>query len=180
MKRILVSTDFSDASRAALGYALEFADAVGAAVVLLHVVEEQAVCQAPPSGIRELFTRTVDPTGNTFCYEALREPADRDVYEEAQRKLTALLPPFFGDHVRTIVAAGDIAGQIVRVAREERATLIVMGTHGKRSWRRLTLDRVTAKVIQHSPVPVLTLWSPQISNAQRESAPDLTGVKWPG
>lgn len=177
MKRILVPTDFSDASRAALEHALAFADAVGAEVVLLHVVDEDAMSHTQLSGIRELFTMTIDPTGNTFCYEALRESAPHDVYEEAQRKLTTLLPPLFDDHVRTVVAVGEVAETIVRVALEEHVTLIVMGTHGKRGWRRLLLERITEQVVQQSPVPVITLWATRSMMAQRDPLPQGAAVE---
>jgi nucleotide-binding universal stress UspA family protein len=177
MKRILVPTDFAAASRAALDHALEFADAVGAEVVLLHVIDEEAVDPAHLSGIRELFTMMVDPTGNTFCYEALQESTDHDVYEEAQRKLTALLPPLFCDHLRTVVAAGDVADEIMRVAWEERITLIVMGIHGKQGWRRLLLERVAEKVVQQSPVPVITLWPGRGAMAQRDPPWGRYGVE---
>lgn len=72
-----------------------------------------------------------------------------------------------------VMAVGDVAEEIVRVALEERVTLIVMGIHGKKGWRRLLLEHVTEKVVQRSPVPVITLWSP------RGSLRPLTGVERP-
>jgi nucleotide-binding universal stress UspA family protein len=39
MKRLLLPTDFSEASRIAVGHAVELSDAVGAEVLLLHVVD---------------------------------------------------------------------------------------------------------------------------------------------
>jgi nucleotide-binding universal stress UspA family protein len=161
MKRILVPIDFAAASQAALGHALELADATGAEVLLLHVVDEDSVGNAHVSGMRELFTMTIDPTGNIFCDEALRATSDHDLCEEAQWKLSALLPPYASDRLRTKVVIGKAAEEIVRVALDERVSLIIMGIHGKRGWRRLLLESVAEKVVQQSPVPVITLWIPR-------------------
>jgi nucleotide-binding universal stress UspA family protein len=160
MKRILVPTDFSEASRLALGHALEVADAVGAELLLLHVVDEEMVASAQLIGIREVFTMTIDPTGNAFGYEIPHEADYQGFCEEAEWKLAALLPPLESDRLRTLVVVGNVADEIVRVAIEERAHLIIMGIRGKKGWRRIHLDSVSEKVIQKSALPVMTLWVP--------------------
>lgn len=40
MRRIVVPTDFSEASRIAVGHGVEVAEALGAELLLLHVVDE--------------------------------------------------------------------------------------------------------------------------------------------
>jgi nucleotide-binding universal stress UspA family protein len=159
MKRILVPTDFSEASRIAIGHALEVADAAGAELLLLHVVDEEILASAQLIGIREVFTMTIDPTGNAF-YEVPHEADYQGFCEEAEWKLAALLPPLGSDRLRTLVVVGNVADEIVRVATEERAHLIIMGIRGKKGWRRIHLDSVSEKVIQKSAVPVMTLWVP--------------------
>jgi nucleotide-binding universal stress UspA family protein len=161
MKRILVPTDFSSASRVAVTYALEVADAVEAELLVLHVVDEECLVHPDVRGIRELFAMTVDPTGNVFSYEAVQQAAHQDLCEEAHWKLTALLPPFCSDRLRTRVVMGKSALEIVRVAAEEKASLIIMGIHGRHGWRHLFLESVAERVIQHSPIPVMTLWIPR-------------------
>jgi nucleotide-binding universal stress UspA family protein len=151
LPRILVPIDFSGASRLAVGYALALADATGAEVVLLHVIDERTLDREERLSLREAFATTVDPTGSTYAYEAWRGVIDDDAYADAQRKLMALLPPLCGDQVRTLVAVGDVAEKIINVARQERVTLLVMGVHGRRRWRRLVLERVAERVVQRSP-----------------------------
>jgi nucleotide-binding universal stress UspA family protein len=160
MKRILVPTDFSETSRIAIGHALEVADGVGAELLLLHVVDEEILASAQLIGIREVFTMTIDPTGNAFSYEVPHEADYQALCEEAEWKLAALLPPLEADRLRTLVVVGNVADEIVRVALEERAHLIIVGIRGKKGWRRMHLDSVSAKVIQKSAVPVVTLWAP--------------------
>jgi nucleotide-binding universal stress UspA family protein len=52
---------------------------------------------------------------------------------------------------------GDIAQQIIRSARQNKADLIVMGTQGISGLRKYLYGSHTSSVIDHSPVPVLTL-----------------------
>jgi nucleotide-binding universal stress UspA family protein len=173
MKRILVPTDFSDASRIAIGHALEVADAAGAELLLLHVVDEEMVASAQLIGIREVFTMTIDPTGNAFSYEIPHDADFQSLCEEAEWKLAALLPPLQSDRLRTLVVVGHVADEIVRVATEERTNLIIIGIQGKRGWRRMQLDNVSEMVIQRSAVPVMTLWAPRGATADRGQAHDL-------
>jgi nucleotide-binding universal stress UspA family protein len=161
MKRILVPTDFSSASRVAVTHALEVADAVEAELLVLHVVDDECLVHPDVRGIRELFAMTVDPTGNVFSYEAVQRAAHQDLCQEAQWKLTALLPPFCSERLRTQVVVGKSADEIVRVAAEEKVSLIIMGVHGRHGWRHLFLESVAEKVIRHSSIPVMTLWVPR-------------------
>jgi nucleotide-binding universal stress UspA family protein len=55
------------------------------------------------------------------------------------------------------VAVGEPAEQILRVAREEKADLIVMGTHGRRGWRHAVLGSVAEAVMRQAMCPVLTV-----------------------
>jgi nucleotide-binding universal stress UspA family protein len=173
MKRILVPTDFSEASRIAVGHAVEVADAVGADLLLLHVVDQERRAGAQMIGIREAFTMTIDPTGNAFKYDVPRESGCQASCEEAEWKLAALLPPLESDRLRTLVVVGGVADEIVRVAIEERVSLIIMGIQGRKGWRHMRLDSVSEKVVQKSLVPVMTLWVPRHVASHRGRAPDL-------
>jgi nucleotide-binding universal stress UspA family protein len=167
MKRIFVPTDFSETSRLAVGHAVEVAEALGAELLLLHVVDESYVGSAELDGIREVFTLTIDTSGNAFKY-AIAQGADfQALYAEAEWKFSALLPALESERLRTLVVIGHVADEIVRVANEERAHLIIMGVQGKRGWRRMHLDSVSDQVVQRAAVPVMTLWMPQRATADR-------------
>lgn len=173
MKHILVPTDFSEASRIAVGHAVEVAEALSAELLLLHVVDEAHVGSAQVAGMREVFTRTMDPTGHAFRY-AIAQGADfQALYEEAEWKFTALLPALESGRLRSMVVVGNVADEIVRVATEERTHLIIMGIQGKRGWRRMHLDNVADQVVQRSAVPVMTLWMPRGSMAEHGRACDV-------
>jgi nucleotide-binding universal stress UspA family protein len=55
------------------------------------------------------------------------------------------------------VAVGRPAEEILRVAREEKVDLIVMGTHGRTGVRHLLLGSVAEAVSRHAPCPVFTV-----------------------
>jgi nucleotide-binding universal stress UspA family protein len=71
------------------------------------------------------------------------------------------------------VVVGSVADEIVRVAIEERVSLIIMGIQGKMGWRRMHLDSVSEKVVQNSLIPVMTLWVPRHATSHRGRARDL-------
>lgn len=136
---ILVSTDFSDTSRAAFPLAVQLQDALGAPLVLAHAVPSLAymVGAAAP--------KFVD-------YQ-------RAVEEQAEVELQALLEqePLAGRAVTGVVINDTpVAPAILDCAIERGAGLIVVANHGRRGAKRLVLGSVTEELMRTSQVPVLT------------------------
>jgi nucleotide-binding universal stress UspA family protein len=52
---------------------------------------------------------------------------------------------------------GDTGETVCQVAAEEKADLVVVGSHGKGWARRAFLGSVSQHVIQHAPCPVLVV-----------------------
>jgi nucleotide-binding universal stress UspA family protein len=50
---------------------------------------------------------------------------------------------------------GDPAGEIVRIADEEAAEMIVMGTHGRSGMVRMLMGSVAEAIVRRAPCPVL-------------------------
>lgn len=139
IRRILVPTDFSPCSAAALRYALELAEQVDAEVDLLHVLppdEDPPSVDSPPSGA----------TPPTSFDAALHELGPEKVLR-----------------VRTLLERGDPADVIMRVAREVGHDLVVMGTHGRSGVAYLLLGSVAERVVRRAPCPVLTLRDGDVS-----------------
>jgi nucleotide-binding universal stress UspA family protein len=160
MTRILVPTDFSEPSLAAVRYSIELATAVGGGVVLLHVVEGASVHSYAVGGPPLSLMDMIDPTGDfsqapfSLCE---RKFVRRDLCEEARWKLDALVPPGYRARVHTVVTGGRAVDEIVRVAKEQHTDLILLGVRGRRRWwpvlRRTMADRVRRK----AEIPVVTL-----------------------
>jgi nucleotide-binding universal stress UspA family protein/uncharacterized protein (DUF2267 family) len=134
IRTILHPTDLSDCSRHAGELAANLAKDRDAQLVLLHVIE--------PSGLApELGIALPDKT--------LRTAIDGELFE--------LQRSFNGVRCEHVVAEGAPAAEIVRVAREIKSDLIVMGTHGRSRIGRLLLGSVAEEVVRRAPCPVLTL-----------------------
>jgi nucleotide-binding universal stress UspA family protein len=155
MKRILVPTDFSEASLKAVRYAVELTSAVRGRMLLLHVVEGNPVRIYSTGEFPERLAHFCDLRLDTLCHEVPRIILRRDLDEEACWKLAALLPPGAPERVRTWVTVGRVTAEIFRVAREEKADLIVLGTDGRRGLHRLLRRSIAAKVIRKTPIPVV-------------------------
>ena len=157
MTRILVPTDFSEPSLAAVRSGIELATAVGGVVLLLHVVEGASVrCYAV--GGRPLFlSDMIDPGGEYFWSRFDQQLIRRDFCEEARWKLDALVPPGCRSRVHTVVTAGKVVDEIVRVAEEQCADLILLGACGPRGWRHVFRRTMADRVSRKALIPVVTL-----------------------
>jgi nucleotide-binding universal stress UspA family protein len=66
--------------------------------------------------------------------------------------------------ISAILLNGAAWEEIARMAAEQNADLIVMGTHGRRGLPRAILGSVAERVIRTSSVPVLTVHAPRESS----------------
>jgi nucleotide-binding universal stress UspA family protein len=141
-KRIVCGVDFSESSKRALCYALDFAREADARITLLHVVE------VPPELGEFPFSREVTING-------IRAAADA----EYLRRLRALVPPEARDYCTplTQVSEGRAHKEILRVAAEEQADLVVMGVHGRGAIDLMLFGSNAHAVIRGAACPVLVV-----------------------
>jgi nucleotide-binding universal stress UspA family protein len=157
MKRILVATDFSDASQHVVRYGLDLTTAMEGDMLLLHVVEGDPIHTYTMAGLSDRFEGPLDFTGDVSRVAVPPKLIHRDLCEEAEWKLAALLPAGSRDRFRALVTVGKAADEIVRVVREQNADLIVMGTNGRRGLRSLLRRSLAAKVHRKASIPVITV-----------------------
>jgi len=138
-RTILVPTDGSDASAAAVDHAVDLADRYDARIHALYVVDSGSY------GVLGESTPTV--------VEALREEGSRAVSTVAETAADA------GVEAETAVVEGAVHRSILDYADETDADLIVMGTHGRQGIDRYLLGSVTERIVRSSSVPVLTVRS---------------------
>jgi nucleotide-binding universal stress UspA family protein len=139
---ILVATDFSPASEAALAWARDLAQQYAARLSLLHVVTDPRATGVLTS---EVYVPP-DPEA--------RERLVREARERLERALPADERNRFGVTIEPRV--GDVAETILETAREQKVDLIVMGTHGRHGLAHLLLGSVAERVLRDAPCPVLT------------------------
>jgi nucleotide-binding universal stress UspA family protein len=142
--RIIVPTDFSSCSEEAWRLAQRLAGMSGAELVLTHVLTEAPLFREGPfimPKVREVF-------------EAARSFADSAIKEWAAKARAE------GLSARVALRSGVAYQEIVALAVDERADLIVIGTHGRGGIDRALLGSVADRVIRLAPCPVLTVREP--------------------
>lgn len=134
-KRILVATDGSKFSKAAVDESIKIAKASKCALTIVSVVDitEEFETEAPE--LTERFERQ---------FKAMVER----IKKQAKAK---------GIKAEGIVKTGEPYDVIVSAAKAKKADLIVMGSHGRRGLSRLLMGSVTERVIGHAKCPVLVI-----------------------
>ena len=140
MKRIVCPTDFSERAAPAERQAVRLAKALGAELVLAHVGTEAPLWR---EGFYTPDVRAVFESQRKWAADTL---ADRVVALAAD-----------GVVARAVVRVGLPWEEIVRLATDEHADMIVMGTQGRTGLDRLLLGSVAERVIRRAPCPVLTV-----------------------
>lgn len=142
LKTVLVPTDFSDASESALRYGKAMAEAFGATLHVVHVMEDLLA----HAWAAEVYVSSM--------------PQLRDEIEkESRQRLETLLGAEDRQRFRaeTALLAGNPFLEIIRYAKAHEVDLIVMGTHGRGPIAHMLLGSVAEKVVRKSPCPVLTV-----------------------
>ncbi len=149
-KQIVCPVDFSESSVRAFAYAAALARWYDAQLTVLHVV--------PTFEPMQVRGDLGDPV------QIVTPMAREHVLEEMSRTLNL---PLVSPCATPVAEQGDPQGAIIDQAISKRADLIVMGTHGRRGFKRLLLGSVTEAVLREAPCPVLTvpLHTPVVSDA---------------
>ena len=143
-RTILCPLDFSGASMRALDYALALAQRADARLILLHVIES-------------LLGEAEDADMGDFSVSEYH----RFLEEQAVGLLTSAVP----EQARVWrapeerVTRGRAYREILRVSKDDRVDLIVMGVQGKGELTRRVFGSTTHHVIQEADCPVLTIRS---------------------
>lgn len=138
LNNVLLSTDFSTASDAALPYAVEIAKQFEAKLYVVHIV------------FPELYEALPEGAGQSAMVQAK---------QHAEQKMQHLLSssPLTGVHHEGMVRVGEIWDQLAEVIQECNVDLVATGTHGRRAAKKMLLGSVAEEIFRLSPVPVLTV-----------------------
>jgi nucleotide-binding universal stress UspA family protein len=138
LKNILVTTDFSACSEAAVKMAASLARQYQSQLILLHTIPPEPMLQAP-----------IDPS--TWEYERVRERAEHTLDDLRSSPLLS------GLAVKTFAKTGDVLTAIQQLARKEHVDMIVVGTHGRTGFRKLLMGSVAEEAERLLCYPVLTI-----------------------
>ena len=157
--RILVPTDFSACSDAALGCAKRLAAALGGSVRMLHVIENAAVGTSFGSEL--------------FVPEPREVLTDRITQARIQLSRRILTDSRSRVSVTSDIVQGPAGTMITAYAGDTGFDLIVMGTRGRGGFAHLFMGSIAESVIRTARCPVLTVKSPhahQVGTANADAA----------
>ena len=135
--QILVPTDGSEGSHAAVEHAIDLATTYDATLHTLYVVDTSVGIDASVPGTLD----ALEEAGENAIDEVVKQAADVGTIEG-------------------VVAQGAPHRAILDYVDEHDVDLVVMGTHGRTGLDRYLLGSVTEKVVRLSDAPVLTVRMP--------------------
>jgi universal stress protein A len=142
-RKILVPTDFSQDSDAALRMALSIAATFQARIFLLHVISKQSLADYCLD--QNLVDRFLNES-IVFSNEKLQEVIDKN----QQRGNIKVIPD---------IRNGQPYEEILKEASDRKIDLIVIASHGKTGLQKYFIGSVTEKVMKEAKCPVLLIRS---------------------
>ncbi len=142
-KRIIVPIDFSDCSRKALEYAAATARAHRSKLTILHVFEESFI---------EPYVRAANTEEE--AQEIVRgiEKDNEVKYDDFLKKID-----LSGVEYDRLLRMGIPSNEIVETAREQKAQLIVMGTHGRSGIKHMLVGSDAEEVVRNAPCDIVVV-----------------------
>ena len=153
IRSILLPTDFSECGNYALSYAASLARTFKASIICLNVIEPIV----PTVG----YSGMTEPMPIADIAEQMEDSAERELPKLAECDECA------GLNVEEMVAHGEAASEIVRVAKERAVDLIVIASHGRTGLGRILFGSTAEAVVRHAACPVLVVKPPPIEEGHQ-------------
>jgi nucleotide-binding universal stress UspA family protein len=151
-KNILLATDFSPASEAALPHALALASHYASNLYVAHVISPELMDFLPPEE-----TATKLQQARSFTEQKL-EP----LLSAARQK---------GISCQPLIGEGAIWDALLEMIRQNSIDLIILGTHGRRGLRKMLLGSVAEEVFRMAPCPALSVGPKTSGTSSRDVQP---------
>ncbi len=139
-QQIVVAIDFSESSKMVAARALDIAQKNGAEIILLHAVEYLSPLA---------FGDELVPSPEWLLVEG-------ELIKQGEKSLRAFAKEMGLAEATILVPSGSPSHEIITVAKEKNADLIVVGTHGRRGLQRL-LGSTVNSVINRATCDVLSI-----------------------
>jgi nucleotide-binding universal stress UspA family protein len=134
---VLVPTDFSPDSDAAVAWARELVTRTGGKLVLLHAYDLPSLAL----------------TGSALAAASV----EKSLADAARQRLGALRESLRGVEVETLISGARPDPSIAETADRARADAIVMGTRGRTGLAHVLMGSTTERVIRRAQVPVIAV-----------------------
>ncbi len=141
ISKILVPVDFSEYSKMALDYAVQFAKQFNSELTLIYVIEP--IVYPSDFGLGQIPINQVD-------FE-IQSRAEEELQKLIKEKIPAEVKANY------VVKTGKPFVEIINTAKECDCDLIIIATHGHTGIEHILFGSTAEKVVRKSPVPVLTV-----------------------
>ncbi|MGB9731412.1 MULTISPECIES: universal stress protein [Calditerrivibrio] len=142
IKKILVPTDFSETSRYAMQYAINFAKSFGAELEIVHVIFDESQIVA------------------FYLPQVTFQNLDQELEESAKKQMEefiASFPELNEIRYSTKMLKGTAFVEIISEAKTYGADIIIIGTHGRTGIEHVLFGSTAEKVVRKAPCPVFTV-----------------------
>lgn len=157
LNKILVPVDFSVSSLEALNYAIEFAKAVTAKIIVFHAVHPGYAFTSDGYAMYDL----------SEVSKALHKSAQQQMREFVQAA------KFDGVKFETIIRLGTAVEHICAFAKAEDVDLITTATHGRTGFDHVLIGSIAEQVVRHADRAVLVVPSHPKIRLQRLATPTV-------
>lgn len=144
ISKVLVPIDFSEYSKNAFKYSIDFVKLFDAELFLIYVVEP-----------------IIYPADFSLGQVAIPS-IDIDMQKKAEDELNSLAKQFIKNNLKykIVIKTGKPFVEINEYAKEQDIDMIIIATHGHTGLEHLLFGSTTEKVVRKAPCPVLTLREP--------------------
>ena len=144
INKILVAVGFTDYTEELLNYAVRIAESLGAELIVANIIN----------------VRDVEAIGTiaTMGYEVDSKHYVSGIEEDRRQTLSRILEKisFPADKLHTVFKVGHPVEELLKIAINENADLMVMGIKGRSDLEHILMGSVAEKVFRRSPIPILS------------------------
>ena len=151
--KIMVGYDFSKYAKKALEYAASLAEKCRAELIVVNIINQKTV-----DSLREVADKTFNRTVEENINKLADDFADREVKDRFE-KIEKLVEEQSTSHLsaKTIVQVGVPFQALNRIAEEEKANLLVVGSKGRGNLTGILFGSNAEKLFRHCTVPLLSV-----------------------
>lgn len=141
INKILFPVDFSEVSPKIVPWVKKMAEQFNTEIHLIYIV------------------RRMDYLGGVYVEAVTIKNFEKEILEGVEKSIDEFADKYFFGYpkLKTRIVVGDAPEEIVKYARAEGVSLIIMGTHGRKGLDRMFFGSVAEKVIKTASVPVLSI-----------------------
>jgi len=145
IKKIMVAVDFSEYSSQVVDYAGRLAEALGAELIFVNVINQRDV------DIVKQVAMYTDKISVKSYVDGLKQDRAEEMLKLLEEKTCTRIPNRF------VIKKGVPFAELVETAREERVDMVIMGTKGRGNIAGILMGSQAEKMFRHCPVPLLSI-----------------------